>query len=380
MFKHYLELKNFPLFYGPLSESTLKELPKTITLNIGLDTKYDIIRLNIDDDLLSLLDKTYSLGSNPSVPLGVGSIQTKIMNSVLKELELFNNKKEFKVVEVGCGEGYLLNELDKLDWSVKGYEISPTAQKANDTFNIDVVQDYFKYEEGKMYDLVFSYNVLEHIIDLEEFIKDGYKSLEENGVFCHIVPNCDSMLKQGNLRLLSHQHVNYFTPESLMNLFKSFNLHDVQYKIIKPGNALMVFGYKQEQTPQETKVRTTHSADLVELFSNKLSMALDKMNIFLDKALEEGKKVAYYAGGMSEYLILNRKEDVLFVNGDPMMHNKRIFYDLDKIKSPNELLDFKPDIIIVFASNYFDEIKKYIIEEIKIDTKTEIISVDEVIS
>ncbi len=380
MFKHYLELKNFPLFYGPLSETVLKELPKTITLNIGLDTKYDIIRLNIDDDLLSLLDKTYSLGSNPSVPLGVGSIQTKIMNSVLKELELFKNNKEFKVVEVGCGEGYLLNELDKLDWSVKGYEISPTTQKANDTFNIDVVQDYFKYEEGEMYDLIFSYNVLEHIIDLEEFIKDGYKSLEENGVFCHIVPNCDSMLEQGNLRVLSHQHVNYFTPESLMNLFKFFNFHDVQYKIIKPGNALMVFGYKQEKTPQETNIRTTHSADLAELFSNTLSMALDKMNIFLDKALEEDKKVAYYAGGMSEYLILNRKEDVLFVNGDPMMHNKRIFYDLDKIKSPNELLDFKPDIIIVFASNYFDEIKKYIIEEIKIDTKTEIISVDEVIS
>lgn len=380
MFKKYLELKNFPLFYGPLDENTLKILPKKTTLNIGLDTQYDLVRLEPNEDLLSLLDATYSVGSNPSVPLGVGKIQTRIMNSVLAKLINFKNKHDFKVVEIGCGEGYLLHELDKLEWSVKGYEISPTAQKANNTFNIDVIQDYFKFEEGKMYDLIFSYNVLEHIIDLQEFIINGYKSLEENGVFCHIVPNCEAMLEQGNLRVLSHQHVNYFTPESLINLFKSFHFVDVQYEIITPGNALMVFGYKKTGYSQKNEVLASRSGDLADIFSKNLSISLEKLELFLNKASEKNKKVAYYSGGMSEYLILNRQEEALFVNGDPMMHNKRIFYNLDKIKSPTELLNFNPDIIIIFASNYFDEIKKNIIDELKIDDKTEIISIDEIIA
>lgn len=380
MFKQYLKLKDFPLFYGPLGEEVLKDLPTRITLNIGLDTKYNIVRLNTDKELLALLDKTYSLGSNPSAPLGKGDIQTRIMNSIIKELKIFSKgKKDFKIVEIGCGEGRLLSKLDKLGWFVKGYEISPMSKKAKNKFKINIVQDYFAYQDKERYDLIFSHSVLEHIIDLEDFIVQGYKSLEEDGVFCHTVPNCDTMLGEGNLRVLSHQHVNYFTPESLMNLFRSYGFKDVQYKIIKPGNALMVFGYKRSSTPIKNSTINNNSADLVDLFAKKLPAALNNLKKFLDDALSENKKVAFYAGGMPEYLILNRKEKVLFVNGDPQMHNKKIFYELDEIKPPNELLDFGADIIIVFASNYFDEIKKYLIDEVKIKNDVKIVSINEVI-
>ncbi len=381
MFEKYLTLKNFPLYYGPLNETILKTLPNRIDLDIGIDTQYDIVRLRTDEKLLSLLDKTYQLGSNPSVPLGKGKIQTRVMNSILQQLECFSNGKEnYKVVEVGCGEGHLLNNLGKLGWTVKGYEISPTAVQAKEEFNIDIVQDYFTYKDGLKYDLIFSYNVLEHIIDLDEFIMQGYKSLETNGVFCHIVPDCENMLKQGNLRVISHQHVNYFTAESLVNLFKQYNFQDVNYKIITPGNSLMVYGYKRTSEEIKKVVSSLISTDLVQTFSNRLFKSLNKLEVFLDDALIQNKKIAFYSGGMPEYLILNRKEDILFVNGDPMMHNKRIFSELDRIKSPQELTTFNTDIIIIFASNYFMEIKKYICTELKIAQDTKIISIDEIIA
>ncbi len=381
MFEKYLTLKNFPLYYGPLGEVILKDLPSKIDLEIGLDTNYDIIRLNINEELTTLLDKTYSLGSNPSVPLGKGEIQSRVMHSVLQELEtLSKNQVDYKVVEVGCGEGHLLNNLGKLGWTVKGYEISPIAKKAREEFNIDIVQDYFTYKDGSKYNLIFSYNVLEHIINLEEFILQGYKSLEENGIFCHIVPDCEHMLKQGNLRVLSHQHVNYFTSESLRSLFTKFGFSDVQAKTITPGNGLMVFCYKQSfNKTNQIRCLPNHSKQLVTTFSTKLSDSLRKLESYLNELLKENKTVAFYAGGMSEYILLNRKEKILFINSDPMMHDKKIFYNLSPISSPTILLTYQPDVIIVFASNYFTEIAKYLKNELQIRPPTKIISIDEVI-
>lgn len=380
MFKESLTINNFPLFYGPLDEAVLKHLPSTISLSLGVDSDYNLIRLKVDKELESLLETTYQCGSNPSVPLGKGSIQSKIMKSIVRELENFyRHKEDFEIVEIGCGEGRLLQALNQTGLKVSGYEISPTAQIAKSHSDITIIQDYFTFESGKLYDLIFSYCVLEHIIDLKDFFLQGYQSLKEGGVFCHIVPNCETMLSQGNLRMLSHQHISYFTPQSLISLFRQFGLQNVHHTIISPGNSLMVYGYKKTQDNDMAPVLDNNSPELMDHFTKNFSTSLQKLQLFLDESLHKNQKVAFYAGGMSEYLILERNETILFVNGDTEMWDKKIFLNLDKIHAPSEMHLFKPDIIVVFATHYFDEIKQFINNQLKLENSATIVSIDEII-
>lgn len=381
MFKKYIEINNYPLLYGPLEEQVLETLPKSTTLNLGYDNNLNIITLDVDNNLENILEETYKAGSNPSVALGKGAIQSRILESLVNEIKSFAvDKKEFFIVEIGCGEGRLLQALNKNDWIVKGFEIAPTAEVAKELSGngIEIVNDFYTHDKVKeLSDMIFSYCVLEHITELEEFFLESYKGLKNNGIFCHVVPDCEGMLKQGNIRILSHQHVNYFTKDSLMNLYRKFGFTNVGYKIIKPGNALMVYGYKKEETKEEIK-EDTLTKNIVNQFSNNLTSSMDKLNTYLDTNLD--KKIVFYSGGMQEYQILNRQEDIIFTNGDSELFGKKFYLNLPVIINPQLLKDMDIDIVVIFASHYYKEIEEYLLNTVKVSHKVRIISIDQITS
>lgn len=384
MFKEYVEIKNYPLFYGPLKEELLSKLTKKANLKLGYDSDLDIIRLDIDENLKKILAETYEVGSNPSVSLGKGKIQSRILDSIVKEIELLSdNKDNFSITEIGCGEGRLLAELSKKNWRLQGFEIAPTVEVAQSLINngVRLVQDYYSYDKLEdLSDMIFSYGVLEHIIELKEFFIESIKGLKENGIFCHIVPDCEHMLEQGNINIISHQHVNYFTRDSLMSLYKKFGFKDVQYKIITPGNGLMVYGYKEIQSKKVKLVESSKSLlniNLLKSFAFNFNNSLNKLDDFLE--LYKTKNIVFYAGGMPFYLLLNRKENIIFTDSDNELFDKKFYLELPKIVSPNFLKGKKVDFVIVFASHYYQEIRKYLLEEIGLSLETEIKSIDEII-
>lgn len=107
--------------------------------------------------------------------------------------EIRKHKTHGKLLEVGCAYGYFLNEASK-SFEVKGCDISAYAiAEANRRFpHVDAFQA--DIERGlqlpkKSFDVIASFEMLEHCKDLTAIFKEVKRLLKPDGLFIASVPD-----------------------------------------------------------------------------------------------------------------------------------------------------------------------------------------------
>jgi len=135
-----------------------------------------------------------------------------------------------KVLEIGSGFGIFLQMLKKRQINAAGIELNMHAvnQCKNINLNVegnlieDIVDDYIEH-----YDVVCSFQVLEHIYDVHNFIENQLKILKKGGKLIVGVPNNNPYLfindKYHTLNLPPH-HAGLWNKDSLFALERVFNL------------------------------------------------------------------------------------------------------------------------------------------------------------
>ena len=108
-----------------------------------------------------------------------------------KIISKFNRKSNYLLI--GVGTGYFLKKLELLGFKGKAIDISSEAIKIarlNINSNRTDIQfgDILKYKSNRKFDLIFSFEVLEHIKDDQLAINNVYKLLNNNGTFVFSVP------------------------------------------------------------------------------------------------------------------------------------------------------------------------------------------------
>jgi 2-polyprenyl-3-methyl-5-hydroxy-6-metoxy-1,4-benzoquinol methylase len=153
------------------------------------------------------------------------------------EISFFAPTGGESLLEVGCGEGFVLNYFSEKGWKVEGID-----------FTLDGIQKFFPHlgpkvrvgnlfgiidelvQSERKYDLIICNNVLEHVIDPERLLAGIKGLLQPHGVCRIIVPNDDSSLHSEIVRLgfgepnywiCAPDHLNYFNEKSLVNLLKT---------------------------------------------------------------------------------------------------------------------------------------------------------------
>ncbi len=104
--------------------------------------------------------------------------------------------KSKSILEVGCGSGMLINYLRKEGFKVDGVEIYQEGfsdfKIISDTLNVSnfiKITDINDFFPDKKYDVIFSYNVIEHIDDWEKTLNSLNIFLKKEGVIIFILPN-----------------------------------------------------------------------------------------------------------------------------------------------------------------------------------------------
>ena len=193
------------------------------------------------------LDAHYSLNyyQNPH-----GTYQSNYSNEELTHIRLKNRilidllgdiTKSQSVLDVGCGEGFLLKQIyDNSECKVYGLDYSDYGiikhnpglkeffKKGNIYESID-----FLIENQICFDFIILKNVLEHVRDPENLISKLKKILVLGGKLVVTVPNDFSWL-QLNLKMTRRidkdywiappEHLNYFTIDSLTKVIESMGL------------------------------------------------------------------------------------------------------------------------------------------------------------
>lgn len=142
------------------------------------------------------------------------------------------------ILEVGCGAGgYIKNLKQRFPHkNIKGLEITVNPGAENFILN-ETVQEHVAKGNGE-YDMVCSYQVLEHIADVRSFLQDSVDALRTGGYLLISVPNNDGFLlkKRGSSILnLPPHHMGLWNTRSLKYLTKLFPLqfHEKHYEPIQ---------------------------------------------------------------------------------------------------------------------------------------------------
>ena len=136
-------------------------------------------------------------------------------------------KANDKVLEVGSGKGAFAKHIPTKDYI--GLDFSENAKKMAEkngiTIENEMIQDYAENHKEE-FDVVVSFQVLEHVSNPKSFIEAKIKTLQSGGKMIIAVPSEDSFLKyvtNGILNMPPH-HVTRWSDETLEFIAKRYNL------------------------------------------------------------------------------------------------------------------------------------------------------------
>ena len=164
----------------------------------------------------------------------------------LEELERLN-KGPGRVLEVGCAVGLFLDEAQRRGWKAMGIEPGEWASAQGRSVGLQVhtgtLEDFD--HDGRPFDLVASWDVLEHLHDPVGDLHRMHALLKPGGLLAITTVNYASLgrkLFRRRWPWFMRMHLHYFTRESLATMVEKqgFTLESVttQPKVLKLGYVL----------------------------------------------------------------------------------------------------------------------------------------------
>ncbi len=273
-----------------------------------------------------------------------------ILNLLLNNVSL---SEKGNVLDIGCGKGNFLFEFSmaKPKWNITGIEISKSAlfHARKKLPKADLREDLFKNDFDKKFDLVVALNVLEHLEQPIEFLKDITSTLDENGLVLLDIPN----FKVNPVDLFVFDHLIHFTRETLENLLTLSELKIV--KIIENPNRVPLFVICTKS--KKKKEILNHYSMMKNLVSDHTRFN-DSMLLVYEEANKKYEKIGVFGLGLMVWVgiqnsKLQKKKIVNFFDENEFLVNKKIM-DIE-VKHPDYLSSYQ-DLPVVFSLSpcYFD--------------------------
>jgi SAM-dependent methyltransferase len=219
-------------------------LPDSMPLELQIDEEFGVLQQKYDPVIGDHLTHAYELGSvigGNTLDDEIGAGYTDCIVSFIREKVCPDGIGEnFRVLEVGCGIGFLLKNLKDLGADVTGVEPGAQGVVGAEKYGIPIIKDFFPSDKvvGK-FDLIITHCVLEHIVDPRNFIKNFDPFLSENGRVIVSVPNEEPYLACGDISTIFHEHWNYFTIGSFTNLLHGIGVSDLTVERSSHGGLLL---------------------------------------------------------------------------------------------------------------------------------------------
>lgn len=226
MFKKKFSIGNLPFIYSPLHTPNNPEgIPNCLPFSV--ESRNGVISQAQSRTVEEALEKAYLMGSMISGQMddfGNGKeYADEFLNWVYSNTTNFQGKY---ALDIGCGTGYLLSELKRRGANCIGVEPGDSAVYGQEKYGIKIRREFFdvhNFEEK--FDYIFFYGVLEHIYEIEDFLKNVRTLLNAGGVIYLAVPNCEKQIVNGDISMFFSEHWSYFTQMSLENVLKRNGLY-----------------------------------------------------------------------------------------------------------------------------------------------------------
>lgn len=179
---------------------------------------------------LSFLEKAYLNHKYGYFP--ESSIVEKVLGYLTYLFPVNRNKFDFsvlylprvengKLLDFGCGNGWLMEKLVRLGWNCQGLDFDPKSvafcQSKGLKVNLgDIPSQNFPDE---YFDAITVNHVIEHLYDVDDFLENCKRILKKDGKLVITTPNTNSLLhkkyKQNWYQLDPPRHLNLFNNDNM---------------------------------------------------------------------------------------------------------------------------------------------------------------------
>ena len=192
-----------------------------------------------------------------------------IKNSIIKHFKIKSSTKSLKkinILDIGCGGGLLSEPMCRLganvvgiDASSKNIEVAKFHAKKNNLKINYICSSTEKLRIGKKFDVILNMEIIEHVDDIDFFIKKSSQLLKKNGLM--FVATLNKTLKSYFFAIIGAEYVLRWLP---------IGTHDWE-KFVKPKDLI--------------EISKRNSLNIEELDGLKFDVLKNKWNISKDKSV-----------------------------------------------------------------------------------------------
>ena len=202
------------------------------------------------------------------------------------------SKKDF-IVEIASNDGTFLKPFKENGFKVLGVDPASNIAEIANRQGIKTIPNFFGLQSSKEIvekegyaNLIFARNVIPHVENIKDVINGISNLLSENGVGIIEFHRADIILDELHYDSIYHEHLFYFSINSLTYLLKSFDLYpfDLDVSPISGGSFVIYF----------SKERKSKSKILIDKEKEEINLGVDKLNnwkIFSSKVIAHKKKI-----------------------------------------------------------------------------------------
>jgi 2-polyprenyl-3-methyl-5-hydroxy-6-metoxy-1,4-benzoquinol methylase len=193
---------------------------------------------------------------------------------------ILKNNTIKNVLDIACGECYMLEILRDLQPSLSLHGTEHESAKDNlNKKNISFLEGGFYPQTNEKFDLIIFTEAIEHINDVNDFLKNAYKLLNKNGLIYLTTPNFNSVERffmQSNWgMIMPPEHLSYFSTQTLnmsltKNGFKKIKLRTENISIYR------IIEFYNRRKFSKTSPSSISAQDISDKMQNVISQ-----NIFL---------------------------------------------------------------------------------------------------
>ncbi|OBF76905.1 methyltransferase [Mycobacterium sp. 852002-51613_SCH5001154] len=282
------------------------------------------------------------------------------------------------VVDVGSNDGILLRPLQKLGVKALGVEPSINVSKIANDQGLETLTSFFDLSAAERIeeshgraDVIVASSVFTHLENPSGFIDTVKRLLTDDGTFIVEVEYIGAILASTQFERFYLDRIFYYSLTSLAKLFDAHGMSITHVREIAPhGGSLQVFVQRAGRQPASDATRQLIAREekgLTEETLREFRRNVDlQVSAFKDQLAEyhhAGLRVAGYGSPARVATICNYggigpSEIPFTVDDSPLKQNKFTPGTHIPIVPKSYLDEHKPDVLVVFAYEYFDDIKK----------------------
>lgn len=354
-----LELGDIPFYWRAkrASEQPPLDIPARLPFAFAFIEELQLVVQRRNDVMLTWLERVYRENAN------VGYLQEghALAQSYGGEfIEFFErasallNRAPKSAADIGCGGVYLLQRVREKGLTVKGIDPSPVTAEAGRKANIDIVADFYPSAAlTEQFDVLFHYDVLEHVDDPVAFLRAHHQNLSPHGAVIFAVPDCTQHIRLGDVSMILHEHLNYYDVESLELVVKAAGFRPLLLEPAKHGGVLLCCAVPDASAskgaPKSGRAKFDQMCEKAKAAQSAFAEAANKA-IGAELGLYIPLRAFPYLG------LLRDTQKLRFFDDDPGLHGA--YYDgFDvPIENREDLIERPPSHVVVCSHAFGDRI------------------------